>query len=147
MAPYTPDLSRAGGPIPFTTFGADQFKNHLGGDDPHGYCQPTGPTRAIHSPFPFQIVQSAGLTTFLFEIDHTFRRIFTDGRGHPHDLDHTWYGDSVGKYEGDTLSADTIGLSIRAGFLKRFDNVQLVAVLMTGRVEPAPVAEADGIGA
>jgi hypothetical protein len=114
VAPYTPDLARAAGPIPFTTFGAEQFKTHLGGDDPHGYCQPTGPTRAIHSPFPFQIVQSAGLTTFLFEIDHTFRRIFTDGRGHPEDLDHTWYGDSVGKYEGATLAVDTIGLSDRS---------------------------------
>ena len=51
QAPYTPDLARSfGGPLPFTGFGADRFKTHLGGDDPHGYCQPTGPTRAIHSP-------------------------------------------------------------------------------------------------
>ena len=115
VAPYTPDLSRAqGSPIPFPPFGAEQYKNHLGGDDPHGFCQPTGPTRAIHSPFPFQIVQSAGMTTILFEIDHTFRRIFTDGRPHPKDLDETWYGDSVGKYEGNTLRVDTLGVSDRS---------------------------------
>ena len=47
----------------------------------------------------------------LFEIDHNFRRIFTDGRGHPDNLDHTWYGDSIGKYAGNALTADTIGLN------------------------------------
>jgi hypothetical protein len=115
QATYTPDLSRAyGGPLPFTAFGADKFKTHLGGDDPHGYCQPTGPTRAFHSPFPFEIVQSAGMVTVLFEIDHTFRRIFTDGRPHPKDQDITWYGDSVGRYLNGILVVDTIGVSDRS---------------------------------
>jgi hypothetical protein len=115
QAPYTPDLARAyGAALPFTPFGAEQFKNHLGGDDPHGYCQPTGPTRAFHSPFPFEIVQTAGMTTVLFEIDHTFRRIFTDGRGHPKGQDTTWYGDSIGRYEGNTLTVDTTGVSERS---------------------------------
>lgn len=114
VAPYTPDLSRPAGPLPFTEFGAEQFKTHLGGDDPHGYCQPTGPTRAIHSPFPFEIVQTGGMLTILFEIDHTFRRIFTDGRGHPQDQDTTWYGDSIGSYEGDKLTVDTTGVSERS---------------------------------
>src|SRR5690348_11274442 len=69
---YTPNLEKPyGGPLPFTALGAEKYKTHLGGDDPHGYCQPTGPTRAFHSPFPFQIVQTAGLLTVLFEIDHT----------------------------------------------------------------------------
>jgi hypothetical protein len=95
--PYTPDLSRPfGGPLPFTPVGEEKYKTHLGGDDPHGFCQPTGPTRAFHSPFPFQLVQTAGMTVVLFEIDHNFRRVFTDGRDHPKDLDTTWYGDSIG---------------------------------------------------
>ena len=115
QAPYTPDLSRPyGGPLPFTPLGADKFKSHLGGDDPHGYCQPTGPSRAFHSPFPFEIVQSAGMLTVLFEIDHTFRRIFTDGRPHPKDQDITWYGDSIGHYEGNALHVDTTGVSDRS---------------------------------
>jgi hypothetical protein len=115
VLPYTPDLARASkSPLPFTTFGAEAFKNHLGGDDPHGYCQPTGPTRALHSPFPFEIVQTAGMLTFLFEIDHNFRRVFTDGRAHTKDLDLTWYGESVGAYEGDSLTIDTVSLSDRS---------------------------------
>ncbi|HXP88724.1 MAG TPA: hypothetical protein VN841_28635 [Bryobacteraceae bacterium] len=113
--PYTPDLERPfGGPLPFTAFGAEKYKTHLGGDDPHGYCQPTGPTRAFHSPFPFQLVQSAGMLVVLFEIDHNFRRIFTDGRPHPKDLDTTWYGDSIGRYEGNKLFVDTTGISDRS---------------------------------
>ena len=113
--PYTPNLERPyGGPLPLTPLGTEKYKTHLGGDDPHGYCQPTGPTRAFHSPFPFQIVQSAGLLTVLFEIDHTFRRIFTDGRSHPKDQDTTWYGDSIGKYDGDALRVDTVGISERS---------------------------------
>jgi hypothetical protein len=111
--PYTPDLGRRA-EIPFTALGSDKFKTHLGGDDPHGFCQPTGPTRALHSPFPFAIVQSAGMFTILFEIDHTFRRIFTDGRGHPQDQDITWYGDSIGHYDGNSLIVDTTGISERS---------------------------------
>ena len=113
--PYTPNLEKAyGGPLPFSQFGAERYKTHLGGDDPHGYCQPTGPTRAFHSPFPFQIVQTSGMLTVLFEIDHTFRRIFTDGRPHPRDQDITWYGDSIGRYEGNSLYVDTTGISERS---------------------------------
>jgi hypothetical protein len=113
--PYTPDLSRPlGAPPPFTPFGADAFKNHTGADDPTGFCQPTGPTRAFHSPFPFQIVQTGGQITFLHEIHHTFRRAFTDGRGHTPDYDITWWGDSVGKYEGNKLTLDTVGISERS---------------------------------
>ena len=113
--PYTPDLERPfGGPLPFTSFGAEKYKTHLGGDDPHGFCQPTGPTRAFHSPFPFELVQSSGMMVVLFEIDHNFRRIFTDGRPHPKDLDTTWYGDSIGHYEGNKLIVDTIGISGRS---------------------------------
>ena len=112
VMPYTTDLTKPlGGPVPFTPHGATVFKNHMGGDDPHGFCQPTGPTRAFHQPYPFQIVQTPGMLVVLFEIDHNYRRIFTDGRGHPNELDLTWYGDSIGKYSGNTLTVDTTGLN------------------------------------
>jgi hypothetical protein len=37
--------------------------------------------------------------------------VATDGRDHPKDLEPTWMGNSVGKYEGDTLVIDTIGFN------------------------------------
>jgi len=42
---------------------------------------------------------------------HTFRQIFTDGRKHPEDPSPTWYGHSIGRWEGDTLVIDTIGIN------------------------------------
>src|SRR5262249_52548292 len=44
----------------------------------------------------------------LYEQDHAIRQIFTDGRDHPKDLDLTWNGHSIGKWDGDTLVVDTI---------------------------------------
>jgi hypothetical protein len=38
------------------------------------------------------------------------RRIYTDGRPHPEDPDPTFHGHSIGKWEGDTLVVDTIGV-------------------------------------
>jgi hypothetical protein len=54
-----------------------------------------------------QIVQIPGQVLMLFEYDHYIRRIYTDGR--PHDVDQgpLWMGDSIGKWEGDTLVVDT----------------------------------------
>jgi hypothetical protein len=49
----------------------------------------------------------------LFENQRTFRIINIDGRSHPKDYDPTWFGDSIGKWEGDTLVVDTIGLNDR----------------------------------
>jgi hypothetical protein len=44
---------------------------------------------------------------------HSFRPIFMDGRPHPKDLEPTYYGHSVGRWEGDTLVIDTIGFNER----------------------------------
>ena len=62
---------------------------------------------------PFQIVQTPSVFTILFENQHTFRIIHTDGRSHPKDADPTWFGDSIGKWDGDTLVVDTVGLDDR----------------------------------
>ena len=62
---------------------------------------------------PFQIVQTPAVTAILFENQHTFRIIHTDGRIHPKEVDPTWFGDSVGTWQADTLVVDTIGLNDR----------------------------------
>jgi hypothetical protein len=40
-----------------------------------------------------------------------YRLIYTDGRKHPADLDTSYMGHSVGRWEGDTLVVDTVGLN------------------------------------
>jgi hypothetical protein len=114
-APFTPDLSKAlGHQPPFTDYGAARFAKEDEIDDPLTKCLPIGPARGIQAGImPFQIVQTPAVFTILFENQHTFRIIHTDGRSHPKDLDPTWFGDSVGHWEGDTLVVDTLGVDDR----------------------------------
>jgi len=42
---------------------------------------------------------------------HSYRQIFLNEHEHPKDLDPTWYGHSIGKWEGDELVVDTIGFN------------------------------------
>ena len=80
-------------------------------DDPALRCIPYTFPRAIALPRPFQIIQAPGLVTVLIESMHTFRIIPTDGRHHPGPelLFPTFHGDSVGRWEGDTLVVDVVG--------------------------------------
>ena len=44
---------------------------------------------------------------------HSWRNVYMDGRPHPKDLKPSWYGHSIGKWEGDTLVVDTVGFNER----------------------------------
>jgi hypothetical protein len=87
------------------------MKKRMAADDPEAQCLPTGVPRV--APYPWRILQTPayGKAThlyFLFEGNiHSYRQIFMDGRAHPDDLEATWYGHSVGHWEGDTLVIDT----------------------------------------
>jgi hypothetical protein len=62
-------------------------------------------------------VQTKTHLFFLFEGNiHSYRQIFLDGRPHPKDPDPTWYGHSVGRFEGDTLVIDTVGFNDKFWF-------------------------------
>lgn len=79
--------------------------------DPIFSCFPPGVPRIYLLNFPVQIVQIPGQVIMLFEFDHFVRRIYTDGRGHDKDAGALWMGDSIGKWEGDTLVADTVSFN------------------------------------
>lgn len=57
-----------------------------------------------------EILQTPGVIVMIFEQRNSVRNIYTDGRGHPKNLERTWNGHSIGKWEGDTLVVDTVGL-------------------------------------
>jgi hypothetical protein len=42
---------------------------------------------------------------------HSYRQIYLDRATHPKDLDPTWFGDSIGKWDGDELVVDTVGFN------------------------------------
>jgi hypothetical protein len=81
-APFTPDISKAlGHQPPFTAYGAARFAKEDEFDDPLTKCLPIGPARGIQAGImPFQVVQTPGVFAILFENQHTFRIIHTDGR-------------------------------------------------------------------
>ena len=84
-------------------------------DDPEALCLPTGVPR--QAPYPWRILQTPMHIFFLFEGNiHSYRQIFMDGRPHPKDPDPTWYGHSVGRFEGDTLVIDTVGFNDKFWF-------------------------------
>ena len=79
--------------------------------DPIMSCYPPGLPRIYLLGFPVQIVQIPGQVIMLFEYDHFVRRIYTDGRPHDNDQGLLWMGDSIGKWEGNTLVTDTVNFN------------------------------------
>jgi len=81
-------------------------------NDPIMKCFPPGVPRVyLIRAEPVEILQVPGRVVMIFEYDHFVREIYTDGRDHPKDLNPTWMGDAIGKWEGDTLVVDTIGFN------------------------------------
>jgi hypothetical protein len=81
-------------------------------DNPTARCLPMGIPWVYGIPHPYKIVQTLGLTVVMYE-GEPVRQVFTDGRKHTPDPDPSWYGYSVGAWEGDTLVVDTIGFNDR----------------------------------
>ena len=74
-------------------------------------CLPDGVPHADLLPEPFKIIQTPGEVIMLYEVETTFRQIFTDGRKELTDPSPSWMGYSVGRWEGDTLVIDTVGFN------------------------------------
>ena len=78
--------------------------------DPEFHCKPSGVPRMGA---PSKIVQTPTELIFLYAQGNVFRVIPIDGR--PHDpiksQDTTWYGDAVGKWDGDTMVIDIVGFN------------------------------------
>jgi hypothetical protein len=118
---YVPDMSlsardpvqqRGAGPLPFTPAGLENINSY----DPEkdgdytGMCMPYGLTRSFNGPFPFQIMQTATHVAFLFELGNWFHAVpFKDA--HSPEPNPTWFGESIARWDGDTLVVDTIGFN------------------------------------
>ena len=80
-------------------------------DNPMIKCQPGGVVRLSAYTQPFKIVQTPDLIVILYESQTTFRQIFMDGRRLPTEPEPSWYGYSVGKWDGDTLVVESNGFN------------------------------------
>ena len=84
--------------------------------EPHTRCHPSGVARQFLTPYGVEFVEFPELQRlYIFDEGgpHTFRTVYMDGRSHPKNLEASYYGHSVGRWEGDTLVVDTIGFNER----------------------------------
>jgi len=99
-----------GGKIPYTAQALaqrDENKKHYLERDPEVKCDLPGVPRANYMSFPFQIVQSARTLLISYEYDGAVRDILFNDPG-PAPID-SWMGQSVGKWDGDTLVVTVTG--------------------------------------
>jgi hypothetical protein len=73
-------------------------------------CWPEG-VPAVFRDMTIQMLQLPDRITILYDYDHEVRRVRMNQQ-HPAQVVPTWYGDSVGHYEGDILVIDTVGIKV-----------------------------------
>ena len=88
-----------------------QRKENFGKGASGERCLPRGVPAEMMTPNPFKVVQTPAMVMLVFEQFSYFRQILTDGRSHPDNPEPTWFGYSIGKWDGDTLVADTTGFN------------------------------------
>jgi hypothetical protein len=93
-------------------------------------CMPPGmPNMMATGQYPIEFLFTPGRVSTHHEAWMQLRAIYTDGRGHPEDLEPGIFGHSIGHWEGNTLVVDTIGIKtvteLGAG-LKHSDKLHIV---------------------
>lgn len=90
---------------------ADREVNEL---EPHTRCKPSGVARQFLTPYGVEFVELPELQRlYIFDIGgpHTWRTVYMDGRSHPARPVPSYYGHSIGWWDGDTLVVDTLGFN------------------------------------
>jgi hypothetical protein len=93
---------------------ADISLTHVIYPTPSNQCWPE-PVPFIFWNLGIQILQQPDKVTILYSEDHAFRQVRVN-QPHPARVTPSWYGDSVGHYEGDTLVIDTVGIKAERPF-------------------------------
>lgn len=103
-------------PLPFTPWGQAQWDNYnpVRNGDYAGSCMPFGWIRSF-TPHPMQIVQNNEYISFLFEQSTMFQVVNTEGLPHRKEWPPTWFGDSRGRWDGDSLIIEAVNFN---GFAK-----------------------------
>ena len=102
------------GGAPYQPWAADLVKKRMADnskDNPDAHCLPLGIAQMNAHPYPRKIIQTPTEVVLIYEgSGTTVREIYLDGRTLPKDPEPWWNGYSVGRWEGDTLVVETIGL-------------------------------------
>jgi hypothetical protein len=104
-APVVASQASAGLPTTPTLqpWAVEKTRNYKNIDDPTVHCFQPGVPRVVGMPFPLEIVQTTNKMAILYEAFRTYRIIPTDGKKAGGESIPGYNGDSVGRWEGDTL--------------------------------------------
>ena len=83
-------------------------------DEPYTRCKPSPAARAVQTAYGIEFLNLPGSgRIYLFQTGgaHSFRLIHLDGRSHPANVEPTYFGHSIGWWDGDTLVIDTVGFN------------------------------------
>jgi hypothetical protein len=82
--------------------------------EPHARCKASGVSRQFETPYGVEFVDlNETKRLYVFDIGgpHTYRTVYMDGRTHPANLTPSYYGHSIGWWDGDTLVIDSTGFN------------------------------------
>jgi hypothetical protein len=90
--------------LPYTAWGKSKWDGYekfmQTNGDYVGNCLPFGMSRSIYGPHPLQIIHDNDNLVMLFEQNSMFHIVPTDGRAFTKDLPASWFGESVGHWDG-----------------------------------------------
>jgi len=119
---YSPKIQLVGGgDLPYTADGKAAYDKNIAAlksgqmtDAARRYCVPDGVPRILATPYPFEIIQTPGQTTLVYEMNHAIRVVAMD-KPLPKDeelIPYPYYnGHSVGHWDGDTLVIESRGFN------------------------------------
>ena len=88
----------------------DDSLNGIEANQDEAYCRPDGVPGALMLLGNVELLPSASEVTLVYQMDHQVRHVYLNVLHMTHPAS-SYYGDSVGHYEGDTLVVDTIGMN------------------------------------
>jgi hypothetical protein len=97
--------------VPFQPWARALYVDRQGHElEPHARCKVSGVARQFLTPYGVEFLQIEDRVYIYDEGGpHTFRIVYMDGRTHPKNLAPSYYGHSIGWWEGDTLVVDSTG--------------------------------------
>jgi hypothetical protein len=103
--------------VPFQPWAREMWNYRRSKDDrdsPHARCKPSAGPRQIGTAYGFEIVDLPEIERVLiFDIGgpNSWRTVYMDGRKHPANLEPSYYGHSIGRWDGDALVVDSVGFN------------------------------------
>ena len=103
--------------LPYTAWGKREWDNYdpVKNGDYAGSCLPFGFPRSVFGPHPTQIIQDNDHMVFLFEQNTMFHIVPSDGRTFNPELPPSWFGESIGRWDGETFVIESRNLN---GYIK-----------------------------